>query len=243
MRSENVAVASGVYKIVNGLDGKCYVGSAVRLAVRLRHHRNALIRGEHRSVLLQRAWNKHGAEAFSFSPLLVCAKENLLMYEQICIDGMKPAYNICKVAGSRLGAKYSEESRALLSRIRSAKPRSPKQLEHLRNLAAAKRGVAGPKHSDVTKAKIAALRTGTRHRPETIEKIAVANTGRLHSEDTRAKISASKVGQKRQPFSAEWRAKLGAASAGHTLSPESRAKLSDSMRAAHQRRRALRGGS
>ena len=61
---------------------------------------------------MQRAWNKYGSQSFKFNSLLICAPNNLLMYEQSCIDGLKPEYNICQVAGSIRGLRWSPESRA-----------------------------------------------------------------------------------------------------------------------------------
>jgi group I intron endonuclease len=43
------------------------------------------------------------------------AKVFILMREQHYLDTLEPEYNILKVAGSSLGFKHSEESRALRS--------------------------------------------------------------------------------------------------------------------------------
>lgn len=47
----------------------------------------------------------------------------------------------------------------------------------------------------------------------------------LKSPETKAKISATKTGVKREPFSAEWRAKMSQAQRGRKHSPETRAKI------------------
>lgn len=56
---------SGIYEIVNLVNKKRYVGSAINLRVRWRQHRSALIRGDHANTLLRRAWNKHGEANFA----------------------------------------------------------------------------------------------------------------------------------------------------------------------------------
>jgi group I intron endonuclease len=66
--------------------------------------------------------------------------------------------------------------------------------------------MAGRKHSDFSKAKISASKTG--------RKLAVEHV---------AKISAGNKGKKRTP---EWRAALSAAGMGHEVSEQTRAKLS-----------------
>ena len=85
---------SGIYEILNTVNGKRYIGSAVYIVGRFARHRMHLRRGTHHSVHLQRAWNKHGEEAFEFRPILFCTKDMLLYYEQLAIDAFKPLYNI-----------------------------------------------------------------------------------------------------------------------------------------------------
>lgn len=106
---------SGIYKITNTLTGKCYIGSAVNVEQRWRQHHFALKRGTHHSQYLQRAWGKHGSEMFVFSRLITCSRENLLTYEQLCLDAYQPEYNILKVAGSGLGTTISPAQKAVLS--------------------------------------------------------------------------------------------------------------------------------
>ena len=103
------ACASGVYEIANLVNGKRYIGSATNFRGRWNVHRSDLRKGKHHSKKLQHAWNKYGAEAFRFGPLLLCSKPNLIFFEQRCLDGLRPEYNIATVAGSILGMKLSPE--------------------------------------------------------------------------------------------------------------------------------------
>jgi group I intron endonuclease len=102
---------SGVYQIRNLTNNRRYIGSATDLKDRWRCHRRDANAQTHHSVVLQRAWNKYGADAFVFEVLLYCDPKDCLMYEQIAFDHYKPEYNICKMAGSSLGAKWREESK------------------------------------------------------------------------------------------------------------------------------------
>lgn len=230
--------ASGVYAIVNSITGNIYIGSAVNIANRFRGHRTSLLNGKHRSIVLQRAWDKHGAEAFDFRTLLHCAPKDCIYYEQRCIDGYKPQYNICQVAGSRLGTKYTDEARIRLAALRKAAPRSEKQLQHIANLAAAKTGKPGYKPTDEVRAKIAATLTGRKLSEQHKAAItAGVPRGWNHTDEVKAQIAASKIGKKRAPFSDEWRAKIGAANTGRKNSPEAIARMSQAKKESWARRK------
>jgi DNA-binding Xre family transcriptional regulator len=47
--------------------------------------------------------------------LLYCDPGDCLAYEQIALDSIMPEYNICKIAGSRLGTKHSAQTRKKMS--------------------------------------------------------------------------------------------------------------------------------
>ena len=110
---------TGVYEILNNTSGKRYVGSAVYFSARWGCHKRQLRAGTHHSAPLQRAWNKYGEAAFSFNKILVCRKEDLLLYEQHLIDALKPEYNVAKRAGSTLGVKATPNAKRLLSKSMS----------------------------------------------------------------------------------------------------------------------------
>jgi group I intron endonuclease len=59
-------VESGIYKIENLVNGKCYVGSAVNFKSRWSLHLSALRRNKHKNAKLQASWNVHGEECFRF---------------------------------------------------------------------------------------------------------------------------------------------------------------------------------
>jgi group I intron endonuclease len=131
---------TGIYAITSP-SGARYVGSAVSFAGRWNAHRHQLRRGTHHSVGLQRAFNKYGEGTLVFSKLIVCAPGDLLMYEQIAIDATPRAklYNSALSAGSMLGFKHSDETKAKWSAARRGmkRPRSP---EHTQKIADARRG-------------------------------------------------------------------------------------------------------
>lgn len=61
----------GVYKIVNLLDKKMYIGSCKAFKVRVTQHHSALKSRRHHNKHLQHAWNKHGEDSFLFEVLQV----------------------------------------------------------------------------------------------------------------------------------------------------------------------------
>lgn len=83
----------GIYEITNKDTGKRYIGSSKQIEKRWEQHLQALEKGEHHSILLQRAWNKYGKECFEFTVKEECKEEELLVKEQKYLN-LKPEYNI-----------------------------------------------------------------------------------------------------------------------------------------------------
>lgn len=105
----------GIYKITNTSSGRVYIGQSCCIENRLAAHRRYLVRGIHDNQRLQRAWNKHGGDSFSFEVLEVVNDSNhLTSREQFWIDALDAAgsggYNMCPAAGSCKGYKHTQES-------------------------------------------------------------------------------------------------------------------------------------
>ena len=101
---------SGIYRIRNLINNKFYIGSAVNLNKRKNQHFHYLRNNIHHNKPLQNSFNKHKEENFIFEIMCYCYKEDLITNEQFYIDKYKPHYNICKIAGSSLGRKPTEET-------------------------------------------------------------------------------------------------------------------------------------
>ena len=56
----------GIYCIENITNGKKYYGSSMNIDWRLEQHRRGLRKGIHINVYLQRSYNVHGIDSFSF---------------------------------------------------------------------------------------------------------------------------------------------------------------------------------
>lgn len=220
-------IRSGIYAIRNLKNSKIYVGSAINIAHRWAVHRYGFKNKIHHSRFLQRAWDKHGSEAFSFDILEHVEDVSILIErEQYWIDNFSSAnpklgYNINPLAASSLGRKLSEERKALLKG----------------------RGL-GRKHSAETRRRISASNIGKKMPAEHKEKLRSINKGKKHSKEHRAKITAAKQGWKPslEHRAALTRSRLGVkcspetieryrqAQLGKKLSPEHKEKLSLALR-------------
>lgn len=146
---------SGIYKILNKINGKIYIGSAADFYERWHSHKHYLNRNNHHNEHLQRAWNKHGAEAFEFIIIETCCKikEVLLDREQYWINvskccDPKIGYNIRLVPNTNVGLVFTDAHRAKMSAWQIGTSLSD---EHKEKLSAFN---MGKKLSDETKMKM-----------------------------------------------------------------------------------------
>lgn len=108
--------AGYVYAIENTVNGHRYIGSTTNYKSRWHTHRSTLRRGIHHSFILQKAWNKYGAQAFEFKLLLVCPKDQRIEYENLLMPLQH--YNVLRTAKESLvrgGWHHSDEFKAKLS--------------------------------------------------------------------------------------------------------------------------------
>lgn len=106
--TEDLQGVCGVYKLINLVNGKIYIGSSKNLRVRLWQHRAKLRHNKHYNVHLQNAWNKYGEKNFDYCIVEVCDEEHQYEREQYYIDTYHPQYNIAEEV---VLPSYSEESR------------------------------------------------------------------------------------------------------------------------------------
>lgn len=109
---------SGIYSLTC-INGKRYIGSARNIRGRWHGHIWNFKRSS-APIKLQRAWDKHGAQSFIFELILICAEQDLLLYEELAIaayDAVSNGYNVRMKPGSNLGLKLpqSEECKRKIS--------------------------------------------------------------------------------------------------------------------------------
>ena len=169
---------SGIYKIVNKINGKYYIGSSLDLIRRKRTHCNELTKNIHKNYNLQKDYNKHGKNNFEFIILRKVPMSCLLILEQcfLSIHKNNPlCYNIrfnvfdMPYTG---GKSLSEEHRKKLS------------VSHF-----------GKKLSDDHRKKIGESNLGKKRTTQTKTKISIANKGRKLTKDQIEKMSKSRKGK------------------------------------------------
>jgi group I intron endonuclease len=162
---------SGIYKIINVLNNKFYVGSAVDFKRRKRRHWWMLRRGDHANKHLQAAWNKYGEKAFTF----VVVEEHperadLLAAENIWLKahvGKDYCYNIATDATAPTLGWFGEKN-----------PMWGRRFNHTKSaIAKIKEASTGRKHSATTKKRIRAYLIGKPRPAEVRAKIAASVSG------------------------------------------------------------------
>ena len=174
--SENT---SGIYKIVNKVDGKYYIGSSTNIRRRWWDHKYALRHNKHDNPYLQYAWNKYGETNFQFLLVEKTIVDNHLIIEQkyldMCQCDRNVSYNIAENAiAPMLGKHHTQET---INKIISANKGKKRTCEcKLRMSSSAKNRLP--------------MSTETR------QKISLAFRGKHLSQEHRMKISRSGSGSK-----------------------------------------------
>lgn len=147
---------SGIYELVNSIDGKRYIGSCVNFYKRAHKHLSELKKGRHANRYLQNAFNKHGESSFVFNVLEYCEKDLLIKAEQNHIDSnnFELLYNLRKVAASNLGMRHSQET---VNKMKKAKKDFVFSKEHKKNISLAKAGTVARSGHKISKEHAEAL--------------------------------------------------------------------------------------
>jgi group I intron endonuclease len=217
---------SGIYKIINKIDGKYYVGSSSNINRRRIRHFDTLRKGVHHNTKLQRAFDKHGTDNFQFVCVQLLSTGDLLTKEQLYLNECKmnpeSNYNIKYVARAPKGYKHNEESKlkirnSLKGRMRTddvrrrisdglkGKLKSP---EHCRNLSTSHKGKPGRPHTEEHKRFVSKI-----------------HTGKIVLEETKKRIRDAWKIRKLVPISDETRKRKSEAAKGRLHSQETKEKI------------------
>lgn len=206
--------SSGIYFIINLINGKIYVGNATKFKNRFKHHKYYLNNNNHHNLYLQRAWNKYGADAFQFTIVeIVEDVKDLVRIEQLWINASNccnenVGYNSRKIAESNIGLKHKPESLIKMSIAQKGKVVSleTRQKLYLANI--------GKQHSEESKLKMSITRKGRKYSKEWINNIANANRGQKRSDEVKAKMRLAWKNRKLVGVSEETKLKLSIARKG-----------------------------
>lgn len=198
-----------IYKIINLVNDKFYVGSTNNQRERFRTHRNKLRQGVHHCAHLQASWNKYGEEKFAFKVVAhVPNDESLQEAEDLWLmahvgkdhcynTGLRsgaPMRGIQKEQHPNFGRPVSEEQRQQISQTLK-EFYAQDYYNHPR---------VGKLHTEETKAKISASKK---------ENPTAYWEGKKRSEEVRRKIGDTQRGKPKGPgrkVSEEGRAKIRA---------------------------------
>lgn len=89
---------SGVYAIINNLNGNMYIGSSKDIYKRYTQHKSAFKDELHNyhSYVFQNAVKKYGIDNFRLEILEKCPPDKLLEYEHRWIQKLRPSYNVAQ---------------------------------------------------------------------------------------------------------------------------------------------------
>lgn len=115
MLKTKAPAVSGIYKVTCTKNGRLYIGRSLNVQHRWKCHQYDLNRNQHRNHFLQNAWNKYGADSFTFELLEAVNPifAELRLREQYYIDLLKPTFNISKYSGGG-GGPQSEDTRQMI---------------------------------------------------------------------------------------------------------------------------------
>ena len=194
---------SGIYRIVNILNNKCYIGQTVNFPTRKNSHFSPLRHNTHYNRHLQRAFEKYGSAAFIFEILEIVEFppnfsgnkkaycDYLKPYEQKWLDFYNSAdpefgYNISPTSGSPLGVKHSDETKKKQSEARRGE----------KNARYGKTGTQNPNYgkpmSDRQRAQISAATKGRVVSEETRRKLSIINAGERQSVESCSKVCVNR---------------------------------------------------
>lgn len=119
---------TGVYCLVNLINGHTYIGSSVNLATRMRNYLNTsfLNNDKNNNMPIVKALFKYGHNNFSVLIIEYVSVEKLTIRETYYITEFLPYYNVLKQGYSSLGFKHTEETKKMLSELAKNRTHSDK---------------------------------------------------------------------------------------------------------------------
>jgi len=188
----NHLMSSGIYKILNLLNGKTYIGKSSNINKRWSKHRKLLREDKHTNTHLQNAYNKYGIDNLKLEVIELCSEEILNEREIYWINLFKSTNNkfgYNKVGGGN-GGRLNPESIAKMT----ASMRGKKQTQD--NKDKIRRAILGIPRSQEVKDKISKSKTGEIKSADHKKKISKTLKGRKMSSETKLKMSKARKGIK-----------------------------------------------
>jgi len=111
----------GIYKIINNVNNKLYIGSSINIKSRFSKHKSLLKNNKHDNDYLQNSFNKYGMDNFSFEIIEFCEISELIEKENYYINFYKSndlnlGYNLATVNEFRRN-NYNKEVKIKNSKL------------------------------------------------------------------------------------------------------------------------------
>lgn len=186
---------SGIYQILNKVNGKVYIGQSININVRFSDHKNKLIKNCHHNKHLQDAFNKYCKDNFEFNVLEEVPTENLTVREQYWLD-IKKAYN--RKFGYNIAICADSPSKGRVGTMLNRR-HSELSIQKMRNSHKGQvSNMKGKHHTEATKQLIREKHIGMRASVETKSKMSLHNVGmkgKKQTESAKQKMSLAKKGK------------------------------------------------
>lgn len=245
---------SGIYKIVNKVNGKVYIGSSISIQDRWLNHTSSLNLNKHPNSHLQRAYNKYGADNMSFEVIELIPEEQLAQregywIESLCSYNRQYGYNIARIVEGRVKAteetrkkmtaaqierwnkvvdrKQSDEHIAKLSKARKGRIINDEWKSNISNSLIGNTYCLGFKHTDETKANLSAERRERWSDPEFKAKMSAIQKKSQNKPETKLNHNDMLKERWSDP---EYKAKMSAILKHTHNQPDVKAKLSDGLK-------------
>ncbi len=110
---------SGVYCLINKINGHCYVGSSINLASRMKNYLNKAFLKTKQNINMPiiKALFKYDQSNFTLLILEYVESKSLTIRETYFITSVMPYYNVLKQGYSCLGYKHTNNTKQLLSQL------------------------------------------------------------------------------------------------------------------------------
>ena len=180
----------GIYKIVNCINGKVYIGQSIDIKHRFIEHKSNV--NKNKKHPLYDSIRKYEINNFEF--IILEEIDNVLLLdlrEQYWLDYYKAydreyGYNLRLKAESNRGLEQSQEQRRKNSDANKGKKKPPRTKEHRIKLGLS---LKGRKHTDEHKRKNSEANKGKKHSEESRLKISKGHKGKVLSDETKDKLS------------------------------------------------------
>jgi len=228
-----------IYKIINKINGKFYLGSTIDKERRWKEHKKMLRGNYHHNIHLQNAWNKYGDNSFKFRVVeKVKDVDSLLDREDFYIKYIEhyvpeTLYNIAKdVKAPMRGKEFSKEHKKKISEAKKGRRVSKKTRRKIsESVSGENNPMYGEEHSEKTRKKMSEAQKGKEPSEEARRKMSEAHKGKEPSEETKEKLSKLMSGNNNHNYGKKipekTREKISKALKGREMSRETRKKMSE----------------